>query len=73
MNMISTVIGLFALALGLIGIFPQMAWLTWLMLFFSLIGMVFGLSDEGKTNGITINFLVIVFALIRLYLHGGIG
>ena len=72
MNLISTIIGLFALALGLIGIFPQMAWLTWLMLFISLLGMVFGLFDKEKTNGITINFLVIVFALFRLYLHGGI-
>ncbi len=72
MNMISTVIGLFALALGLLGIFPQLAWLTWMMLFLSLIGMVFGLSDKEKTNGITLNFLVIAFALFRLYLHGGI-
>ncbi len=73
MNLISIIIGLFALALGLLGFFPQLSWLTWMMLFFSVLGMVFGLSDEEKTNGITINFLVIVFALIRLYLHGGIS
>jgi len=73
MNLISIIIGLFALALGLLGIFPQLSWLTWMMLFISVLGMVFGLSDEEKTNGITLNFLVIVFALIRLYLHGGIA
>ncbi len=72
MNMISTVIGLFALALGLIGIIPLLGWLNWLVLFLVFFGMVFGLSDKEKTTGITINFLVMVFALVRLYLHGGI-
>jgi hypothetical protein len=72
MNMISTVIGLFALALGLLGIIPLLGWLNWLVLFLVFFGMVFGLSDKEKTTGITINFLVMVFALVRLYLHGGI-
>jgi putative exporter of polyketide antibiotics len=72
MNLISTIIGLSALAMGLIGIFPQMGWLNWLVLFLAFLGMVFGLSDKEKTTGIVINFLAIVFAVIRLYLNGGI-
>ena len=72
MNVTSTIIGLSALALGLIGIFPLLGWLNWLVLFLAFLGMVFGLSAKDKTNGITINFLVMVFALIRLYLNGGI-
>jgi uncharacterized protein with PQ loop repeat len=72
MNLVSTIIGFSALGLGLLGIFPQLGWLNWLVLFLAFLGMVFGLSDKEKTAGITINFLVIVFALIRLYLHGGI-
>jgi len=72
MNLISTLIGLFALALGLIGIVPLLGWLNWPVLFLAFVGMIFGLSSKDKTNGVTINFLVIVFALFRLYVNGGI-
>ncbi len=72
MNLISTVFGLLAVALGLVGLFPLLGWLTWISLFLSFWGMSFGLFSRGKTTGITINFLVMVLALLRLYLGGGI-
>ncbi len=72
MNLVSTIIGLFALLLGLIGIIPLLGWLHWIVLMLAFLGMVFGLSARGKTSGVTINFFAIVFALVRLYLNGGI-
>lgn len=72
MNRTSTIIGLFALVLGIIGFFPMFDWLIWLVLFLTFFGMIFGLSEKGKTGGITINFLVMLFAILRLYVGGGI-
>jgi len=72
MNMISTVLGLIAVALGLVGLFPLFSWLTWLTLFLSFWGMTFGLYSRDKTTGVTINFLVLVLAILRLFVGGGI-
>ena len=72
MDLISTIFGLVAVALGLVGLFPLLGWLTWLSLFLSFFGMIFGLSDRSRTTGITINFLVMVLAIIRLLVGGGI-
>ncbi len=70
--MISTIIGLAALALGIIGFFPLLGWLNWLVLFLTFLGMIFGFSEKGKTGGMTINFFVMLFAILRLYVSGGI-
>ncbi len=72
MNLISTIIGLVALVLGGIGMFPLLGWMHWLVLFLAFLGMTLGLFAKGKTTGITINFFAMVFALLRLFLNGGI-
>ncbi len=72
MNMISTVLGLIAVALGIFGLFPLLGWLNWLALFLSFWGMSFGLYARDKSTGVTINFLVMVLAILRLFVGGGI-
>lgn len=72
MNLVSTIIGLVSLLLGLIGFFPLLDWMNWLALFLAILGMTLGLYSKDRTSGITINFLVIIFAILRLYVGGGI-
>lgn len=71
MNALSITIGIVALILAIIAFFPLIGILNWLVLPIAVIGLVFGLLAE-KTSGRNINIVVIVLALFRLFLGGGI-
>ena len=71
MNAVSKLIGIIALIFMIIGLIPLLGWINWLVLILSAIGLLFGaLSD--KTDGRNLNAIVLVIALIRLWIGGGI-
>ena len=71
MNAVSKLIGIIALIFMIIGLIPLLGWINWLVLILAATGLLFGaLSD--KTDGRNLNAIVLVIALIRLWLGGGI-
>ena len=71
MNLISIVIGIIALLGALVGFIPLLGWLNWGVIPLAVVGLVFGLLAEEK-SGRNINLVVLVLAVIRLMLGGGI-
>jgi hypothetical protein len=71
MNVLSTIIGLVALIIALVGFIPLLGWLNWFVIPLSVVGLVVGLLSE-KTSGRHINLVVLALAIIRLALGGGI-
>jgi hypothetical protein len=71
MNILSTIIGLMALAIALVGFIPLLGWLNWFVIPGAVVGLVLGLLSQ-KTSGRNINLVVLALAMIRLALGGGI-
>ena len=71
MNLVSTLIGLLALVAALVAFIPLLGWLNWLVIPVVAIGLVLGLLSD-KTTGRNINVLVLVIAMFRLFIGGGI-
>ena len=71
MNVISVLVGVAALIVALIGFIPLLGWLNWLVIPAAVVGLVIGLLSQ-KTSGRNINLVVLVLAVIRLALGGGI-
>jgi hypothetical protein len=71
MNVLSTIIGLMALAIALVGFIPLLGWLNWFVIPGAVVGLVLGLLSQ-KTSGRNINLAVLALAMIRLALGGGI-
>jgi hypothetical protein len=81
MGLISLLWGIVAMLLMLIGLIPLLGWLNWLWIPFAglgaiiaALGVLFGKSGQnGRAKaGLVLNGLVIVIALVRLSLGGGI-
>lgn len=71
MNVVSTIIGLIALILALVGFIPLLGWLNWLVIPGAIVGLVVGLMSD-KDTGRNINLVVLALAAIRLFIGGGI-
>lgn len=71
MSLISSIIGIVSLVIALIGIIPLLGWLNWIALALSAIGLIIGLLAFNKT-GRNINLVVLVLAILRLMLGGGV-
>ena len=71
MNILSTIIGLVALILALVGFIPLLGWLNWFVIPLAVVGLVLGLLSQ-KTSGRNVNLVVLALAIIRLALGGGI-
>jgi hypothetical protein len=71
MNVISVIIGIMALIIALVGFIPLLGWLNWFVIPGTVVGLVLGLMSR-KTSGRNINIVVLVLAIIRLALGGGI-
>lgn len=71
LNVISVLIGLVALTVGIIGLFPLVGIINWLALPIAAIGAAIGILADGKV-GRNLNIFVIVLAMMRLSLGGGI-
>ena len=71
MNVISVLVGIAALIVALVGFIPLLGWLNWLVIPAAVVGLVIGLLSR-ETSGRNINLVVLVLAVIRLALGGGI-
>jgi hypothetical protein len=70
-NVLSLIIGFFALILAVLAFLPLLGWAYWLIIPIALVGAVVGMLSRG-TAGRNLNLLVIVIGVIRLILGGGI-
>jgi hypothetical protein len=71
MNVLSTIIGIVALIIALVGFIPLLGWLNWFAIPIAVVGLVSGLLSK-ETSGRNINLVVLALAMIRLALGGGI-
>jgi hypothetical protein len=71
MNAMSAFIGIVALIAALIAFIPLLGWLNWLVIPVVAVGLVLGLLSD-KTTGRNINLAVLMIAMFRLFLGGGI-
>ena len=71
MNLISALIGIPAFIVALIAFIPLLGWLNWLVIPVVAIGLIVGLLSD-KTTGRNINLAVLVIAMFRLFIGGGL-
>ena len=70
-NLVSLIIGAVALLSALVAFIPLLGWLNWLIIPLAIIGAGVGLISRG-TAGRNLNLFVILIAIVRLSLGGGI-
>jgi hypothetical protein len=71
MNVLSTIIGIMALIIALVGFIPLLGWLNWFAIPVAVVGLVLGLISR-ETSGRNVNLVVLALAIVRLALGGGI-
>jgi hypothetical protein len=70
-NILSILIGLFALLCAIPAFIPLLGALNWIVVPIAVIGLVVGLFSS-HTSGRNLNIVVIVIGVVRLMLGGGI-
>ncbi len=70
-NLLSVSIGIVALIGAMIGFFPLLGWMNWVIVPISLMGVGFGILSRSDT-GRKLNGFVLVVAIIRLVMGGGL-
>ena len=70
-NLVSLIIGVVALICAVVAFIPLLGWLNWLIIPLAIIGAGVGLVSRGSA-GRNLNLFVIVVAVVRLALGGGI-
>ena len=71
LNILSIVIGLFALLWALIAFLPLIGALNWLVIPVAVLGLAIGVLSS-RTSGRNLNLVVVIVATLRLMLGGGI-
>ncbi|MFN3945724.1 MAG: hypothetical protein ACK4K7_12430 [Allosphingosinicella sp.] len=71
LNLVSLIIGAVAAILAVFAFFPLLGWANWFIIPLAMIGALFGFLSRG-TAGRNLNLLVILIAVVRLSLGGGI-
>lgn len=71
LNIVSIIVGLIALIFAIPGLIPLLGWMNWLALPIGVVGLVIG-ALSSKNTGRNLNIIVLVVAVIRLSLGGGI-
>ena len=81
MGLISVVWGIFAMLWMLLALVPLLGWGNWFLIPFAAVGAIIGalgivLSGPGRHGrakaGLVLNGIVIVVAIVRLHLGGGV-
>lgn len=70
-NLISVIIGIVALIGAMIGFFPILGWVNWVVVPLALMGAAFGIMSRSDT-GRRLNSFVLVVGIVRLIMGGGI-
>jgi len=71
LNLASLIIGIVALLFAVIAFLPLLGWANWLIIPLAVIGTAVGIASKN-TAGRNLNLFVIVVAIVRLMLGGGI-
>lgn len=71
LNIVSIIIGAFALMLGVLAFMPLVGWLNWAVIPIAFIGLAVGVVSK-RTSGRNLNVVVIIVCALRLMLGGGI-
>lgn len=71
LNIISLLIGVVGLLMALPSFLPFLGWGNWFVIPVAIVGLAFGVLSR-KTSGRNLNLLVIVVAVLRLSLGGGL-
>jgi hypothetical protein len=70
-NLVSLIIGFVALISAVVAFFPLLGWINWLIIPLAIIGAGIGVISRGSA-GRNLNLFVILVAIVRLALGGGI-
>jgi hypothetical protein len=70
-DLVSLIIGFVALLCAVVAFIPLLGWLNWLIIPLAVIGAGIGLISRGRA-GQNLNLFVILVAIVRLALGGGI-
>jgi hypothetical protein len=70
-NIVSLIIGFVALICVAVALIPLLGWLNWLIIPLAIIGAGIGMVSRGSA-GRNLNLFVVVVAVVRLALGGGI-
>lgn len=71
LNLVSILIGVFALLSAALAFIPLLGWMNWLVIPVALVGLGIGVASKGK-SGRNLNIAVILICILRLMLGGGI-
>lgn len=71
MNVLSVLFGVVGLIIALVGIFPLIGILNWLAIPFAVIGLVLSFFTDRR-SGRNLNVVVLILAIVRLFLGGGV-
>jgi uncharacterized membrane protein len=71
LNLVSMIIGFVALVLAAIAFLPLLGWANWLIIPLAIIGAGIGAMSQGKA-GRNLNILVIIIAIVRISIGGGV-
>lgn len=71
LNIVSILIGLFALLFAIPAFLPFLGAINWLIIPIAIVGLVIG-QMSSKRSGRNLNLIVIIIGVIRLMLGGGI-
>ncbi len=72
MNVISILIGLCCFVLMAFGLIPLLGWIQWITMAAAIVGILFGALARDNKAGLYINVSVLVVAIIRTMMGGGI-
>jgi hypothetical protein len=70
-NILSLIVGFVALMLAVVAFIPFLGWANWLIIPLAVIGAGIGMISRGSA-GRNLNLFVILVAVVRLSLGGGI-
>ena len=70
MYLISKIIGIVALLIMIVGLFPLLGWLNWIVIPIAVLGLLLGAFSKN-TGGVNLNGIVLIVAIIRLFIGGG--
>jgi hypothetical protein len=70
-NLVSLIIGFVALVCAVVAFIPLLGWANWLIIPLAVIGAGIGMISRG-TAGRNLNLFVIMVAIFRLAIGGGI-
>lgn len=71
MIILSKIIGIIAFILMICGLIPLLGWVNYIVIPIAIIGFFFGIFSKNN-GGMVLNGIILIVAIIRLMIGGGI-